>query len=199
MGQESAGFCLNTRSINLIKLCACSSLIKAKFNLIGKEFVWKIKLKIRNRDNISFHPTFRSVVTGLKVWTRPTGLTGRPCMTRKSDAKGSLGTNERLRPLNLLGGNFRNESFSKDCPLRPLLWKTVQFCDSIPAVVWIWVRFGAFWERMAPVEFYWLANYLLLILCLKDCVTYANRWRPEKETLLERCLHTQLSNELYIF
>lgn len=43
------------------------------------------------------------------------------------------------------------------------------------------------------------ANHLLLILRPEDCVISANKWRPEIETLQDRCLHSQHSNEFYTY
>lgn len=123
---------------------------------------------------------------------------------RKSDTKGwrderMMGRNKRLSPLNLLGGNFRNESFPKDCPLRLRIWKMVRIlwlstgCCISMSHTWGILRVDDTGRILLS------ANHLLWILCPEDCVTSANKWRPEIETLQDRCLHSQHSNEFYAY
>lgn len=123
--------CKHTSFLYLIKWRVYHSLIKASFNLLGKEMIWKIKNETQKQRNIFPSPTWKGTPPSPSWRCRPARQGWRPCRTWKGVAWGSLGTSQRSSLSKLLGGGFRNEGFSRDCPLRLLPWKMV------PVLLWL--------------------------------------------------------------
>ena len=156
-------------NIYLSKLCVCCSLIKAKFNLIGKEIVWSIKTE-NQKERKHF---FTSHVYKSGYWTEGLSQTHRadwPCTMRKSDTRDDREQMKGWAP-RICWEVILGMRVSPKIALRPRLWKTVP-------ILWLSTGCCVSMNQIPGIlrindtgRIFWLANHLFLILCPEDCVT----------------------------